>query len=271
MRPTIQLQLYRNEIAMEAPITLEDGVLSYTWTDLLKFDEKGNEYVYTIDEVEIPNGYTKTISADGLTVTNTYIESEMPSDNYEWDILIKPNSQAPTQFRNIYGNLIFSQKLPTHVSYVHISNGGENNDGSRGKAKSIYHHYSHDNGVITNQDGFYRNYTPYSGFKYSGYYGMGVNIFITAPDTNTDIPTENIKILIFKRSDNVDVIEENIIPKYAVEISASEFVAGTSYYVGYIENDIFYEDVKQIVYFNPSSIIESIDTLINYCHSPLAN
>ncbi|MFB0958985.1 MAG: Cna B-type domain-containing protein, partial [Clostridiaceae bacterium] len=42
----------------------------YTWSNLPKTDVHGVEYIYTVDELVIPTGYDKSISDDGLTVTN---------------------------------------------------------------------------------------------------------------------------------------------------------------------------------------------------------
>lgn len=55
------------------PVVLVDGNLSHNWT-VDKIDEDDNAYIYRVDEVEIPEGYKKSVSEDGLTVTNTYIK-----------------------------------------------------------------------------------------------------------------------------------------------------------------------------------------------------
>ena len=70
-RPTIELQLFRNNETFGEPITLESGVTEHTWTDLDKTDENGKEYDYTVDEVETPKNFGKSISEDGRTITNT--------------------------------------------------------------------------------------------------------------------------------------------------------------------------------------------------------
>ncbi len=44
---------------------------SYTWDNLPKYAPSGTEYVYSVNEVRVPNGYQKT-SDDGQTITNTY-------------------------------------------------------------------------------------------------------------------------------------------------------------------------------------------------------
>ena len=72
VKPTIQLQLYRDGEVNGEPVTLENGTTSYTWEDLDETDIDGNKYVYTIDEVEVPSRYKKSISEDGLTVINKY-------------------------------------------------------------------------------------------------------------------------------------------------------------------------------------------------------
>lgn len=80
-RPTIWFELYRQveggELEkVEAEIKeLVDGTEEATWLDVDKTDENGNEYNYSVKEVDaegkdfVPSGYRK--SEDGLTVTNT--------------------------------------------------------------------------------------------------------------------------------------------------------------------------------------------------------
>ena len=70
-KPTIQLQLYQNDVAYGSPVTLVSGTTTYTWTNLDKNDTSGLSYVYTVKEVNVPDGYDKT-SESGLTVTNTF-------------------------------------------------------------------------------------------------------------------------------------------------------------------------------------------------------
>lgn len=64
-------------------ITLsEDNNWAGNFTDLLKY-KNGKEISYTVKEVDVPDGYTSTISQNGneITITNTYaiqIEEEQP-------------------------------------------------------------------------------------------------------------------------------------------------------------------------------------------------
>ncbi|MCQ9210128.1 Cna B-type domain-containing protein [Granulicatella seriolae] len=79
-KPEIQVQLFRNGEALGDPVTLENGTLSHTWTDLDVTDAAGKAYDYTVDEVKVPTGYVKTIS--GMTITNTWQEIKpKPDDN----------------------------------------------------------------------------------------------------------------------------------------------------------------------------------------------
>lgn len=75
-RPTIELQQYRavgdeDPEAVDDPVELENGTTEYTWKDLPETDKAGEQITYSVDEVNAPEGYTKEISDDGLTVTNT--------------------------------------------------------------------------------------------------------------------------------------------------------------------------------------------------------
>ncbi len=81
-RPTIYFKLYRKikdgeeiEVQDQEVKKLENGITKVTWKDLDRFDENGNEFIYSVKEVKengsdfTPEGYTK--KEDGLTVTNT--------------------------------------------------------------------------------------------------------------------------------------------------------------------------------------------------------
>jgi uncharacterized protein YnzC (UPF0291/DUF896 family) len=84
-RPTVWFQLWRKtadmaeaEVVPDAPIMeLADGTLSVTWTGLEETDLNGNEYTFSVKEVDaegndfVPENYEKV--EEGLTVTNTYI------------------------------------------------------------------------------------------------------------------------------------------------------------------------------------------------------
>lgn len=75
IRPTtIKVQLYADEKASGRTIELsENNNWKYTWKDLDK-QKDGEDIVYTVDEVEVPDGYIKTVTSKGtaFTITNTH-------------------------------------------------------------------------------------------------------------------------------------------------------------------------------------------------------
>lgn len=75
IRPTtIKVQLYADGKASGRTVELsENNGWKYTWKDLDK-QKDGEDIVYTVDEIEIPDGYTKTVTNKGaaFTITNTH-------------------------------------------------------------------------------------------------------------------------------------------------------------------------------------------------------
>lgn len=75
IRPeTIKVQLYKNGSPLgDAVMLSENNNWSYHWSNLPK-EEDGKAIVYTVDEVSIPDGYTKTVTKDGtaFTIANTH-------------------------------------------------------------------------------------------------------------------------------------------------------------------------------------------------------
>lgn len=101
-KPTIQLQLLQNEIPFGAPVSLEDGKTSYKWSDLPVSKGNGEDHKYTVDEVNVPANYKKTISADGLTVTNTYVSPKTEvTGTKEW---VNGPEEKPTIHLQLYRN-----------------------------------------------------------------------------------------------------------------------------------------------------------------------
>ncbi len=74
--PTITVQLYRNGVAYQEPRSLVNGETSVLWRDLDAVDSAGNVYIYTIDEINVPEGYVKSLN--GNVITNTYVKDEPP-------------------------------------------------------------------------------------------------------------------------------------------------------------------------------------------------
>lgn len=67
----IEIQLMKNGVPEGNPVAMVDNSTSdnpntwtYTYKNLPKVDGDGNPIVYTVDEINVPTGYTKTISGD---------------------------------------------------------------------------------------------------------------------------------------------------------------------------------------------------------------
>ena len=77
VKPDIQLQLYRDAVAFGEPVLLASGQASYIWVGLDKTDNFGVPYVYTVDEVSVPEGYDKHVThlADSnlTNIVNAYV------------------------------------------------------------------------------------------------------------------------------------------------------------------------------------------------------
>ena len=83
VRPiSIQVMLLQNGEETDQILSLNEGNnWSESFVDLLKY-ENGTEISYTVKEVEVPDGYTSTISQDGyeITITNTYEKEESTTE-----------------------------------------------------------------------------------------------------------------------------------------------------------------------------------------------
>lgn len=98
--PGVQLQLFRKLEDGEAqpvgePQLLDNGATTYTWSDLPVGDEKGNLYTYFVDEVAAPEGYEKTTSDDGLTITNSPVTTPETSTPVTSTPVTTPETSTP--------------------------------------------------------------------------------------------------------------------------------------------------------------------------------
>ena len=71
-KPAIKVQLYKDGEAYGDPVKLVSGKTTHIWADLDQTDGDGNAYAYTVDELEVPDKYRKSIN--GFTITNTYVD-----------------------------------------------------------------------------------------------------------------------------------------------------------------------------------------------------
>ncbi|MBQ6519611.1 MAG: sortase [Anaerolineaceae bacterium] len=92
MRPvSVKFQLKANGENKGRPVTLtqgslENGIWSYTWEDMLVNSEGGHPVTYTVEETSSVEGYTKSSSTDGLTITNKHEPlSQELNVEWEWD------------------------------------------------------------------------------------------------------------------------------------------------------------------------------------------
>lgn len=81
IKPDVLVQLYQNGLEYGKPVLMTSGTDTYTWT-VDEMNLNGMEYEYTVDEVDVPEGYTKSV--DGFVITNTYdqnAEPEVPEES----------------------------------------------------------------------------------------------------------------------------------------------------------------------------------------------
>ena len=73
LRNDIIVEIYANNVKTNKTLTLQaEEQWKDTFKNLPKYDSAGKEIVYTIKEVNVPEGYTSTVN--GMTITNTYKE-----------------------------------------------------------------------------------------------------------------------------------------------------------------------------------------------------
>ncbi|GIO17777.1 hypothetical protein J18TS1_08770 [Oceanobacillus oncorhynchi subsp. incaldanensis] len=119
---SIELQLSRDGEAVGNPVTLEDGETEYTWTDLDKTDIEGNEYNYTVDEVTVPENYEKSVSEDGLTITNEFVSptTEIPVEK-AWEDANNQDGNRPESVEVA----LFANGEETDTENITLSNENE--------------------------------------------------------------------------------------------------------------------------------------------------
>ena len=108
---SVQAQLYRNGEAYGDPVTLSAGnSWSHVWTGLTKTDAQGNTISWTVREVNVPSGFTSTVTGTdrSFTITN----DDKPKDNHNKH----NNSEHPNNHNNNKNN-----------KPVHPSNHNKNN------------------------------------------------------------------------------------------------------------------------------------------------
>jgi serine-aspartate repeat-containing protein C/D/E len=112
LRPdSVTAQLYADgEASGDAVVLNEDNNWTYTWTDLDVY-KNGEKINYTVEETEVPDGYTSAVSGDsesGFTITNTLtsgitvtdpptLASETPDSSGTTDSAVTTDSSTTVQ------------------------------------------------------------------------------------------------------------------------------------------------------------------------------
>ncbi len=101
IRPqTVKVQLKANGKPQGDPVVLSGDEWQYTWENLLK-NEAGKAIEYTVEEVDVPAGYTPTITGDaenGYTITNTHTPAVINiAVTKEWDDKDNVDNIRPTE------------------------------------------------------------------------------------------------------------------------------------------------------------------------------
>ena len=116
--PDITINLLQNGTKIKET-TLQNGVTTYSFADLDKYNLKtGNEYTYTVEEVEVPNYKT---TYDGYNITNTF------DQDYTGTVTVITTVTSQTSVKNpldvvfvldISGSMDQDQKASKMVSAV---------------------------------------------------------------------------------------------------------------------------------------------------------
>lgn len=111
---SVQAQLYRNGEAYGDPVTLSAGnSWSHVWTGLTKTDAQGNTISWTVREVNVPSGFTSTVTGTdrSFTITN----DDKPQDNHNKH----NNSEHPNNNNNKNNKPVYPSNHNKNNTTVH--------------------------------------------------------------------------------------------------------------------------------------------------------
>ena len=110
-RPEVTINLYQNGSEdVYATYTLKNGETLHEFTNLPKYDENGNEYLYTVEEAEV-EGYTPEYSNDTLTITNVINQENTVTISGKKTWIAPAGTTYPTITIKLYKNGIFENKV----------------------------------------------------------------------------------------------------------------------------------------------------------------
>ncbi len=76
---SVQAQLYQNGAAYGDPVTLSAATnWAYTWDKLPKADASGNAYTWTVKEVNVPSGFSSSVTGEDNSFTITNDDNNTP-------------------------------------------------------------------------------------------------------------------------------------------------------------------------------------------------
>ena len=76
--PQIEVVVYRNSLEFARVMLDANNGWSHTFLEIDRQDADGREYIFTVGEVKVPDGYTAAV--DGYTITNSHSPKENPPD-----------------------------------------------------------------------------------------------------------------------------------------------------------------------------------------------
>ena len=123
-RPTtVKVQLKQNDNNYGDAVTITaDNNWAHTWTDLPTYDTDNEAYLYTVEEVEVPDGYEVGYSEDTLTITNTLKNITEKTVTKIWEDYDNQFKIRPSQIKVILkqnGNQYGEEVTLTHDTWAH--------------------------------------------------------------------------------------------------------------------------------------------------------
>ncbi|MCR5845073.1 MAG: Cna B-type domain-containing protein, partial [bacterium] len=130
-----------------ADLSGDGNTWTTTFTNLPEYED-GYKVTYTVDETEVPEGYTKSISSDGLTITNSYqsepvkeVFTGTSTTNIDGEV-VEPGQELTYQitYTNTTGKtattVTVEDELPAHTTF-------------KSTEATLTGSETHENGVVT--------------------------------------------------------------------------------------------------------------------------
>ncbi len=109
-------KIHADMSAYNKVVTAEDN-WTYTWTGLPKYDDDGEEYIYTIEEVAIPN-YNGVVT--NYDIKNTYVPPTTPPVDPETDVEVEKIWDDANDMDGLRPNKILVQLYKNGIAYKDV-------------------------------------------------------------------------------------------------------------------------------------------------------